>query len=907
MQSGPKKLNIVNRFRPFTAGLWGIAFGAMPTSCQAQAPAPAGAASAFSQVKLGKNGLFSVGGLNASVLHKSFGWAPAYQRDLQPDASYPQVSATSQFIKGTFKTDSGNYQFAQKITPAGPNAVSYTASLTGTPTKETRVLALTVSLPVGDYRGQQVFFDNTANALPWWFKGQALVKGYQPVKRVRVPLKDGRTLAIDGDFEAYLEDNREYGAADLSLQIGFSNHTGSISESHLAATFSLLPAGDVAAVPYNVNAKQPARAVPPAPKPQTFEQDQNLVAAMRAQVKPLPRLLPKGEDFVDATGKKTRFWGMNLVAFYPEHDLADKTADNLASLGINMVRLHHNLRPSRDWAPADMPALVTYEADSRTPNLKAWDHYDYFNAKLRQKNIYLSVSLHGSRSYLPGDVAVLKVSPEDDEAWANAMDDLNHWTWRKAMDPRKMLPVFDERAFLLNAEFAKYFLTKVNPYTGIAYGKDPQIASVELINEFSSEYTLTTGNQFPEYWTAKLNALLKDYAAAHNVAPFTLYAKKTKEQQKCFSEFCNSLDEKYATRMEKVVREAGYEGPILFSNLWRGDANLRMRARRDGIIEDHAYTDPLVVQNPDNFLYSIAKSSVVGKPVIIGEFNQSEDLKVIKEREAAQSMLPAAIAAYGSLHNDAGVLWFAWTHGAFKLTPEGWGKPGTDASNSIGLLAGDQDILDHMRTAGIIFKNGYLSPSVDPQTVYVDDSYAPSGYNDLMRGQTEFKPGWQAVHSFRKAFGPVPAGQAAASWMTAEPANPTVSDTKQIVRDAERQQLSFSAPKAESFSGNLDGKPAANLAVLNVGGESGFATVMVTTLDDTMLTKSRKIVVSRTYHDAKGNEAVNEVSLRGMATGKWSMKVTRPASAPPVTLTVGADGVLKLPATGWHECEIEAQ
>src|SRR5687768_3221182 len=79
-------------------------------SCRAQnaAPAPASTtATLLGQSKLQKNGIFTIGGVNLSVLHKSFDWAPAYQRDLQTAPGYPQSSPGSQIVKGTFKTDSG--------------------------------------------------------------------------------------------------------------------------------------------------------------------------------------------------------------------------------------------------------------------------------------------------------------------------------------------------------------------------------------------------------------------------------------------------------------------------------------------------------------------------------------------------------------------------------------------------------------------------------------------------------------------------------------------------------------------------------------------------------------------------------------------------------------------------------
>jgi hypothetical protein len=884
--------------------LLGLLLLAAPIAgCTYAAPATDGL---FAEIKPAQNGTFKLGRIEFGVQHKSWSWAPARQRDFKPALGYPQSTPDSQTVRGKFVTDSGTYDFTQELRQTAPDRVTYSAGVSGTPTKESRFLCLSLLLPVDEYKGQKIFFDDQPCSIPWWFVGQNLLKSTQQAKTVRIPLKEGGTLVLAGDLEANFQDNREYAGGSFDLQIFFNPHSGSIRTAKLDLTISKVPGADPLAVAYDANAKQPPRAKPAPPKPQNFKPDAARVAASLARVRPLSPVLPRGEEFVDESGKPVRFWGMNLVAFYPDYALAEQTADHLAALGINLVRPHHNLRPSRDWSPAEYSALVTYEADSRTPNLKAWDRYDYLNARLREKGIYLALSAHSSRTYLPDDVSILKVSPEDDEAWASAMDDLNHWSWRKATDPRKMLPVFDERCFLLNAEYVRTMLTHVNPYTGLTYGKDPQVVSLELINEFSSEYTLLCGNKFPEYWTNKLDAMLKAYALAHDVKPFTLYASKTEAQKKCFSQFCNELDESYAQRMKKVVRDAGYNGPIEFSNLWRGDAQLRWRAKFDDVIEDHAYEDPLVVNDPNRFLYFGTKSAVAGKPVILGEFNQSENSNLIKERRPVLSMLPMAATAYSSLQNYAGVVWFAWTHGIFGVGPDGWGKPG--ANSPIGVLAGNDTVLAHLRTCGIIFKNGYLKPSAEPQTVTVDDSYYPRSYNDLLNGQTIVQPGWQAVHGFRKAFGPIPPAQQNAPWQKTAPPQPAVSDTGQIVRDAKRRQLSFAAPKTEGFSGYLDGQPIAKLGVLGVPGDAGFATVIAVGLDDLPLRQSRHILLSRTCTDTSGKASVQvPVTLTGLALGDWTMKTTRPTNdaTQSTTLQAVAGKVLTLPATDWSECEIE--
>ncbi len=877
-------------------------------------PGELAAADLLADLNPERNGVFKVGEMGFSVMLKDERWAPAYQRDLKPDDGYPKSSRDSFDLKGKLKTTAGPYAFSQQIQRVDENSVTVKISMKGKPQKRINILCLSIVLPVEVYRGQKILFDNDACELPWWLQGDLAPKS---CKTMRIPLKQGGSLAIEGNLSTWIQDIRAWGNETYALQIFFRPNKGKIEAAALEFKLRRVPASDPRNAAYNVYAKRPVRQrvqakrpvrQRPAPaKPQAFQPDQALIASTLAKVKPIAELRPKGEDFADPAGKLARFWGMNLVSFYPDHAVAEKTAEILASLEINLVRPHHDLRPSRDWCPADCCSLSTYETDSRTPNLKAWDRFDYLNAKLREKGIYLALSIHGSRTYEPEDAAILKVSPEDDEAWTDAMDELNHWQWQKAFDPRKMLPVFDERCFLLNAEFARKLLTHVNPYTGIPYGGDSQVLSVELINEFSTEYTLICGNVFPGYWTKQIAARLKEYVRTRGAEPFDLYKARTKEQKKCFSDFCNELDEAYARRMERVIRQSGYNGPIEFSNLWRGEADLRVRRRTDGVIEDHAYADPLVVKNPDHFFDF--QTALAGKPIVIGEFNCSEDRNLMTKRMPVRSMLTAAAAAYGSLQNLSGIVWFAWNHGTLGLGPDGWAAGGATSQPQVGRIVADAVALTHLRTAGIVFKNRYLDASVRPQTIVVDESYFSDGYHALMAGQSPHQPGWQAVHAFRKTFGRVPAEQAAMAWMKAPPPNPVVSDTRQIVHDAARRQLSFSAPKAEGLSGYLDGRPMGNLAVLDLPGNSGFGTVIAVTLDGTPLVRSRRILVSKTYTDASGKEsAVAEVTLRGLVQGTWAMKVTRGASpaAKEQSLNVGPDGLLKLPAAAWSECELEA-
>src|SRR5690242_21643401 len=52
---------------------------------------------------------------------------------------------------------------------------------------------------------------------------------------------------------------------------------------------------------------------------------------------------PLGGHFIDGSGKRIKFLASNFTfgSCFPEHDMADKLAIRLASLGINCIRFHH--------------------------------------------------------------------------------------------------------------------------------------------------------------------------------------------------------------------------------------------------------------------------------------------------------------------------------------------------------------------------------------------------------------------------------------------------------------------------------------------------------------------------------------------------------------------------------------
>ena len=625
-----------------------------------------------------------------------------------------------------------------------------------------------------------------------------------------------------------------------------------------------------------------------------------------------------GEQFVDPSGHPVKFWGVNLVACYPLHSRADALAENLADLQINLVRPHHDLRPSGDWNPGMVSgALLRYRDNSREFDTEALDRFDYLNAALRKKGIYLALSTHWTRRYLPGDVDILKKDDKDNAAWRAALKELDGWGWKMNFEVYKMLPSIDERAALIDVEFVKNFLTHVNPYTGVAYGADPQVLTIEVRNEASFEYGIICGAHFPAYMQAELTRRWNAYAAEEGIQPGDIYKPADEKARSVRGKFLKKLDEDYFNRIKAAVRATGCKAAITYSNLWRGDNVLEMHSRLSDQIENHNYMNPLVTGTAVDGFYELGKTALAGKPYFVGELNQGEGEALTRQQAPTRTMLPIASAAFGSLQNWSGFVWFAWMHGDSKMGEDGWGLNENRAA-ALGGMMEDGMMIDHLRTAGMIFRRGLVAKAKETMVMNVDEPLAVGNYRALMQGKYNYSPGWQWVHEMRKSFGAVPPEQATAPWMTQPPVSPVASDTGEIVKDNDRRQLSVSAPQTEAFSGFLDGKAPAKLQCLGIEGE-GFATVILVANDSKSLGTSESLIISKTGLNANNVETNGpKVRLRGLKTPSadqhWYISLTRPRAAAALMkefegsadrrLENAADGSLELPLASWHECEL---
>ncbi len=643
---------------------------------------------------------------------------------------------------------------------------------------------------------------------------------------------------------------------------------------------------------------------------------------LASAIEPLHR---DGQDFRNTQDELVRLWGVNVLAYYPDHETATRFAENLASRGINSVRWHHMLRPSEDWIwNSDIRGLVTFDGDSRTPDLEAWDRFDFLNAEFERLGIYIMVGVHWSRElYLPGDADILVTNTQDRLDWIAGQAELNGMWWSDAIDKRKMLATFDERCALIDEESVSYLLEHENPYlSGQKYKDNPQVVALEVINEFSSEYAIYMGNTFDDpaypglsYWDNKLQTQFADFCVGEGISPFNLYQADSDIRYQARSDFLMKLDQDYFDRIKAQValHNPTNDMSIIFSSLWRGERSAELHFNGATHTEDHVYGDPYVVGGKQDFIHDLSSYlPQADKPYIVGEINMDEGQYTTWRPH--RTMMYVAATVYGSLHNWAGLTWFAWNHGDRYIAADGWGQfeaQEPDDEYLIGSLVQDAMVGDHLRTLGTIFKNGLVASSIDPKVMWVENSYLPY-YGWPVPPIEQYQPGWQSISSVRKMYGPIPGGQSTAPFMIQDPAAPLHSDTGQITKDIIREQLTFSAPQAEGMSGMLDANSPADLRVIEIDQTGGFATVILASVDADDLEQSESLILSRTFLQNGNDISGPTLTLRGLkpeTTEKsWFVRYTRPRGVFEGTglneLSQDLSGNLDIPDTGWRECEL---
>lgn len=336
-------------------------------------------------------------------------------------------------------------------------------------------------------------------------------------------------------------------------------------------------------------------------------------------------------------GTSARFIGFNFPtrANMPDHETADRISQRLATMGVNVVRLHaaDALPGDYGWSANPEYPLINYKSgNSRTLNSAGVERFDYWVSRLIEKGIYLHVDLLVARAFLEGD----------------------NLDYQESLYATKSSSHLNNTLIELQKEYATNLLCHINPYTGKALINDPAVMTIQITNEDSiffdveqrrntsgvakyreemqrrfNTFLLTkygSAEQLRKAWTRNGVCELEegenpelltvqcseigDYHQPMSVPPGNKGAARYAD----FTEFGIQVNRNYYQQMIRYIRSLGAKVPIATSCLLTGAADIYSHADGD-VMENNAYFNhPAPCEDRKKIFVPFLREYVVSDP-----------------------------------------------------------------------------------------------------------------------------------------------------------------------------------------------------------------------------------------------------------------------------------------------------
>lgn len=575
----------------------------------------------------------------------------------------------------------------------------------------------------------------------------------------------------------------------------------------------------------------------------------------------------RGEDLVFRDGTKARFVGVNIVASanFPSHAEAEKMAELLSELGVNITRHHHM---DAAWSTPNVfgnGPTTTHLDDA------AMERFDYLVAQLQKRGIYQFFDMLVHRKLTPEDGV-----PHSDLLAAGL----------------KIDGEIDPKLIALQEQFIDQFMGHRNPYTKRTYAQDPAVAMVDVINEdslfwlqpegefsvktpesraaFNQEFSKWLLRQVPggrvaleRRWASKQEGR-RGLGADEDPSKGTVQAavsfergegdrlSRTRAADTLHFYYDHTLG--YYRHIEKHLRKLGYRGLVTGSNHWTDNPlDLATNAQLD-FVDRHAYWshpqggwgyvtnirwDPSsMVKDPDlGIVGSLARRRVRGRPYLVSEWQTSAP------NDFRAEGLPLMLA-YSCLQGWNPIQ-FAFSHDRDKRV-----DAPTRLNNNFDII--DQPIvLAVWPAAALMFHRSDVSPSdldaalqVDQATLYSPDAVLTPPRQLGLIG-----------HSGIAFTGGKSQGELEALRASHLEGDLVRSSTGQLTYDAALGRFQINTPRSQGVVGFFRGQ-AAVLDNVRIELESPFAVLLVTALTDEPIARARHLLVS-----AVGNAVNTHMSL----------------------------------------------
>ncbi len=590
--------------------------------------------------------------------------------------------------------------------------------------------------------------------------------------------------------------------------------------------------------------------------------------------------------FENAPGKRIRLYGPNLcfTASYLTKEAADQLADYFVYCGYNTVRIHHH----------DTLLLDPKAADTVTLSAEQLDKLDYLFYKMKEKGLYITTDLFTNRVFKPGDNI-----PECDFYDQRQM---------------KMLIPVSRAAMASWKEFARRWMTHKNPYTGLAWGEDPALYCLNLINEetLSNNWSRTPSS-------------VKLYEAA-----FRKYCDEKKLPRSeasngnpVFNRFIFELQDAVLAEQIRFVKDELKMKTMVTSLNYISDIPLTLMRKRFDVVDNHSYFDhPGFPVKPWTAPYSYKQASAIGrmavvprglmpsrlpgKPFLVTEFNYCNPN--IYRAEGGP-----LIGGYAALQDWDALYRFAWTHSSASIYNVG-GAYGFDAANDPMAQLSD-------RIAIAMFRRGDVEAAKVTYSYTVPDNCfeqnltggfpnsftnlglitgigsLPQDDKNVPKNVIELSPADSVKPELLKD------KKIAALWEKANSGKIAESVTGQLRLDGNANSFTVTTPRTESITLKSGSLAAGTLRVRDA---SGFQTVAAISLDDKAIAESGSVLVIQLTNLSNsglvfGNEAKKLVTKTGalpLLVYKGTATVELSSASPWKVTALNCDGVPYGPVEG---------
>lgn len=530
--------------------------------------------------------------------------------------------------------------------------------------------------------------------------------------------------------------------------------------------------------------------------------------------------------FERAPEKRLRLHGINLCfsSNYLERNEADELAAELVRCGYNAVRFHHH-----DTLLSDPASPVSTELNKQ--NL---DKLDYLFHRLKQSGIYMTTDLYTNRRFRKGD-NIPELSPEN--------------------DTMKKLIAVSPRAMENWKQFARNWMTHVNPYTGIAWGQDPALFCLNLVNENELTFDNPLYRRRYRVWSTENPA-------------------KTGESPDChYRRFLNDLQLRTIREQMRFLKEDLKLKPLLTDLNYRNKRNMTLVRNHLDLVDNHEYFDhPKFPEKAWQYPIrhsqgsSIRLNAIVprrmmatrlwGKPFIVTEYNFT--YPNIFRAESVPLMY-----SYAALQNWDGLFRFAWSHERAYMTAPFRIRTFDAVNDPLALLSD--------RLAAALFLRGDITPA--------RNRYAFGVSPDEAGSNAEFSAASQEAGLVSR-IGSYVRGTAVPDYPEPAPSirrtGTIVSDTGELHLSAENGTFAAVSPKTESLTlprGALNGK------ILHVQNASCFQTVAAISLDNKPLADSASILLLQLTNTENSGTRFDDASRRIMRKAGSLPRLVRRGSA----------------------------